>query len=548
MGVVCPPAAARVVVVDDEEGTRWVLRRAFERAGWGVVATEEPGRVFDLLDEGGADLILLDVRLGDHDGLDLLTRLRARYPATPVVMITAYGTMETAIEAMKRGAYDYLVKPMDLGEIAAVARRALGARSQRAERGDPSASVVAESVVGKSPCMQETFKMVGRVAATDATVLIQGESGTGKELVARAIHRHSQRAAGPLVAVDCAAIPCNLLESELFGHERGAFTGAFTRRRGRFELAESGTIFLDEVGELPVDLQAKLLRVLQERAVQRVGGADPIEVDVRVIAATNRDLRTLGQEGRFREDLYYRLNVLSLTLSPLRDRREDIPALVEHFLAKYEPKLGRREVSSEAMDVLLRHGWPGNVRELENVIHRAMVLVPADVIGVGDLPEELVHDLGQNPEAESLDRLVERQLKGFIQALRGTGRGKLYHTVFNLVERPLLEVVLRETGGNQLRAARLLGINRNTLRKRIQALGIVALRNEVDDAGSETPRRRDGPRDELRRRAPSPIRGSVIKRGPMMTPTDGISPATDRGREVADLRFIDLPDHRGGEA
>jgi len=464
--------------VDDEEGTRWVLRRAFEREGWGVIVTEDPSRLFDVLGRDGVELVLLDVRLEGHDGLDVLTRVRDRFPATPVIIITAYGSMETAIEAMKRGAYDYLVKPLDLGEVAAVARRALGVGSRRAENDGASTPGPVESVVGKSPRMQETFKMIGRVAATDATVLIQGESGTGKELVARAIHRHSHRTAGAFVALDCAAIPGNLLESELFGHERGAFTNAFARRRGRFELAEGGTVFLDEVGEMPVDLQAKLLRVLQERAVQRLGGMEPIEVDVRVIAATNRDLRALVHEGRFRDDLYYRLNVLSLTLPPLRDRREDIPLLVEHLISKYEPKLGRRRLSPEAMDCLLRYRWPGNVRELENVIHRAMVMVPADVIGAGDLPKELLDELAVSVEDEPFEQLIERQLKGFVDALKESGQGRLYKMLLTLVERPLLRIVLQETGGNQLRAASLLGINRNSLRKRIRALGITPPRGK----------------------------------------------------------------------
>lgn len=468
-------------MVDDEDNLRWLLGRAFEREGWAVSGAREPGALFDAL-ERGVDLVLLDVRLGVHDGLALLSTIRERAPEVPVIVMTAYGTMETAIEAMQRGAFDYLVKPLDLDEVVAVARRALGSATRAAAGPTGPVPEPLEAVVGRGPRMQETFKTIGRIAASDATVVIQGESGTGKEVVARAIHRHSARAHGPFVPVDCAAIPANLLESELFGHEKGAFTGAFSRRRGRFELAEGGSVFLDEVGEMPLDLQAKLLRVLQERTVQRLGGVEAIPVDVRVIAATNRDLRRMVREGRFRDDLYYRLSVLSLTLPPLRERAEDIPALVEHFLRKYEPKLGRRRLAPEALECLLRYSWPGNVRELENVIHRAMVLVPAEVMGVEALPPELVEETGRLPGGASLERLVEQQVRGFVAASRDAGPRGLYATVLRMVERPLLRIALQETGGNQLRAARLLGINRNTLRKRVRALGL-APSPEDEEAG-----------------------------------------------------------------
>jgi two-component system, NtrC family, nitrogen regulation response regulator GlnG len=472
-----------VFVVDDDEGTRWVLQRALEREGLPVVATGDPSDLFAAIESPGVDLVLLDLRLGQQSGLDVLAAIRERAPATAVVIITAYSTMETAIEAMKMGAFDYLVKPLDLDDVTAVVRRALRSGGRVAPEPDSAGAAFVPSVVGRSTRMQEIFKMVGRVAATDATVLIAGESGTGKELIARAIHRHSDRGAGPFVPVDCAAIPEGLLEAELFGHERGAFTNAVARRPGRFELAHQGTVFLDEVGELPLDLQAKLLRVLQERVVQRLGGVEPVPVDVRVVAATNRDLRRMVQEGRFRDDLFYRLNVLALELPPLRERREDIPGLVEHVLAKYAPRLGRRRLSTAALARLVRYHWPGNVRELENVVHRAMVTAPDGVIRPEDLPPELAEPPAEQATNPSFERLVERELRGFVTALRDTGEGALWRTLLSLVERPLLRVVLQETGGNQVRAARLLGINRNTLRKRVRALGLASSRVGAADRG-----------------------------------------------------------------
>jgi len=468
-----------VHIVDDEESQRWVLKRALEQEGYRVTASADSGPALRALEGGEPALVLLDVRLGREDGLEVLSGLRAANPAALVVMMTGHGTMDTAIEAMKRGAYDYLVKPLDLDEVSALIRRALGSRGRELRRLEPSPEAEA-AIVGKSARLQEIFKAVGRVAVTDATVLIEGESGTGKELVARVIHRHSPRASRPFVTVDCASIPANLLESELFGHERGAFTNAFTRRRGRFELAEGGTAFLDEVGELPLDLQAKLLRVVQERTVHRLGAVEPIEVDVRIIAATNRDLRRAVGEGRFREDLYYRLNVVSLVIPPLRERREDIPLLAEHFLAKHQPRLGRKELSREALDCLVRYDWPGNVRELDNLVQRLLVTAPGAVVHPPDLPPELT-GRGRDRSADpALERLLEERLRGLVAGLKGVGPGGLHATLLPLFERPLIRLALRETGGNQVRAARLLGIHRNTLRKRLRAL-------ELDGPGRRRP-------------------------------------------------------------
>jgi two-component system nitrogen regulation response regulator GlnG len=330
------------------------------------------------------------------------------------------------------------------------------------------------ALVGKSPRMQEVYKTIGRIAGTEVSVLLRGESGTGKEVVARAIHHYSRRAGKPFVAVSCAAIPATLLESELFGHERGAFTDAHQRRLGRFELAQGGTLYLDEIGDLGAELQPKLLRVLQEREFERVGGADPIRVDVRVVAATNRDLEAGIREGRFREDLYYRLNVVTLTLPALRERPEDIPFLVDHFLTKYAGELGERAVSAEALERLLGYGWPGNVRELENVVQHAMVMAAGGVI----LPEHLPIAAGGAAPAPvvggTLEQLVEQKLAECVRGLGTRESANLYDLMLGLIERPLLRAVLRETGGNQLRAAALLGINRNTLRKKLRALGLRA--------------------------------------------------------------------------
>jgi two-component system nitrogen regulation response regulator GlnG len=319
--------------------------------------------------------------------------------------------------------------------------------------------------------MQDVYKTIGRIAGTDVTVLLLGESGTGKEVVARAIHHYSRRAGKPFVAVSCAAIPATLLEAELFGHERGAFTDAHQRRLGKFELAHGGTIYLDEVGDLGPELQPKLLRVLQEREFERVGGGEPIRVDVRVVAATNRDLEALIRDGRFREDLYYRLNVVPVTLPALRERGEDVPFLVDHFLAKYAGELGERALSAEALDRLSSYGWPGNVRELENVIQHAMVMATGGVI----LPEHLSIAVGAGApvvRAGTLEQLIQEKLEACVRGLGSRESANLYELLLGLVERPLFRAVLRETGGNQLRAAALLGINRNTLRKKLRALGL----------------------------------------------------------------------------
>jgi two-component system nitrogen regulation response regulator GlnG len=393
-----------------------------------------------------------------------------------IVVMTAHGTMETAIQAMQRGAYDYLAKPFDLDEVLLLAERALaaGRLTQEVARLRSGLQEVREfsALIGRHPRMQDVYKTIGRVAGTDVTVLLRGESGTGKELVARALHHYSRRAGRPFVAVSCAAIPGTLLESEMFGHERGAFTDARERRLGKVELAHGGTLYLDEIGDMPLELQTKLLRALQERTIERLGGHEAIRVDVRVLAATNRNLEELMREGKFREDLYYRLNVVTLNLPPLRERRRDIPLLVEHFLAKYAAELGERGVAADALDRLVGHEWPGNVRELENVVQRAMVMATSGVILPEHLPIGPVSAAASVAVDASLEEIIERKLIECVRGLREHASANLYDLMIGLVEKPLLRAVLLETGGNQVRAAQILGINRNTLRKKLTEHGI----------------------------------------------------------------------------
>jgi two-component system nitrogen regulation response regulator GlnG len=426
--------------------------------------------------EAPFDLVFLDVRMPGTDGLTVLAKLRELASDALVVVMTAHGTMETAIQAMQRGAYDYLAKPFDLDEVLLLAERALaaGRLTQEVARLKTGLQDVWEfgALIGRHPRMQEVYKTIGRIAASDVTVLLRGESGTGKELVARAIHHYSRRAGRPFVAVSSAAIPGTLLESELFGHERGAFTDAKERKLGKLELAHGGTLFLDEIGDMPPELQTKLLRALQERTIERVGGHESIRIDVRVLAATNRDLETMMREGRFREDLFYRLNVVTLTLPPLRERRRDIPLLVDHFLAKYATELGERGVAPEALDRLVGHDWPGNVRELENVVQRAMVMATSGVILPEHLPIGPVSAAASVAIDATLEEIIERKLLECVRGLREHTSANLYDLMVGLVEKPLLRAVLRETGGNQVRAAHILGINRNTLRKKLTEHGI----------------------------------------------------------------------------
>ena len=468
--------SARILIADDEDSLRWVLEKGLRQAGYEVSAVKDGESALRAFEAEPFDLVFLDVRMPGMDGLTALAKLRELRPDAHVIVMTAHGTMETAIQAMQRGAYDYLAKPFDLDEVVLLAERALEARrlTQEVARLRTGLQEVKEfsALIGRHPRMQELYKAIGRIAGSDVTVLLRGESGTGKELVARAVHHYGRRSGRAFVAVSCAAIPGTLLESEMFGHERGAFTDAKERRLGKFELAHGGTLYLDEIGDMPVELQTKLLRALQERTIERVGGHESIRVDVRVIAATNRDLETAMREGSFREDLYYRLNVVTLNLPPLRERRRDVPLLVEHFLAKHAEELGDWGVAPEALDRLVGHDWPGNVRELENVIQRAMVLAQNGVILPEHLPIGPVSAAASVAVDATLEEIIERKLLDCVRGLRERTSANLYDLVIGLVEKPLLRAVLRETSGNQVRAAQILGINRNTLRKKLTEHGI----------------------------------------------------------------------------
>ena len=469
-------AEGRILIADDEDGLRWVLEKGFRGAGYQVTAVKDGTAALAEAQSQPFDLILLDVRMPGIDGLALLKEIRERRSDAQVVIMTAHGTMETAIQAMQQGAYDYLAKPFDLDEALLLAERALAARrlSQEVTALRAGLKEVWEfgALVGRHPTMQEVYKAIGRVAASDVSVLLRGDSGTGKEVVARALHHYSRRAGRPFVGISAAAIPATLLESELFGHEKGAFTDARERRLGKLELAHGGSVFFDEIGDMPPELQVKLLRALQERAFERVGGHELIRMDVRVLAATHRDLEAMMKAGRFREDLFYRLNVVTISLPALRERRGDIPLLVEHFLAKYADSLGERVIAPEALDRLVGYDWPGNVRELENVIQRAMVMAAAGVILPEHLPIGPVSPAAIGPTDLSLDDIVEKRIQECVRGLRGHPSANLHGLMMGMVEKPLLRAVMRETKGNQVRAAQILGINRNTLRKKLKEHGI----------------------------------------------------------------------------
>ena len=468
----------RVLVVDDEESVRWALTKALEGAGYRVDLAADGPRGSSAAENPDVDLVLLDVRLPGRDGLAVLGDLRKRRPDLPVIMMTAYGTLQVAVEAMKQGAYDYIGKPFDVDEVLLVVGKALEAQALAREvtqlRQLTEERFDLGGIVGGSPAMQQIFKAVGKVAGTDLTVLLRGESGTGKELIARAVHENSRRKGRAFVPVNCAAIPRELLESELFGHEKGAFTGAVAARRGRFEQADGGTVFLDEVGDMDLSLQTKLLRVLQERRIERLGGEGSIAVDVRIVAATNQDLEGAVALRAFREDLFYRLNVVTIHLPPLRDRREDIPALVAHFLAAFshEQQAAPKVFSPDALELMARHRWPGNVRELENVVKRAAALTPTALVLPDHLPDAVRKGAGSEDAAAEPETFPVEWMRNEMTRLRDTLDGELHSHFVACVERPLLALVLRRTGGNQVKAAELLGINRNTLRKRIKELGV----------------------------------------------------------------------------
>ncbi len=480
-------SSATILVADDEESIRWVLEQALAADGHDVVCVGDGGAALTQLTTREIDLALVDIKMPDLDGLELLQRARAAAVTTPVIIMTAQNTMANAIEAMKRGAFDYVTKPFDIEEVRALVHRALEMRRLSSDLNRLGEEMrrrfeLGVEIIGKTPAMLDIYKTIGRVAPTDATVLIQGESGTGKELIAKAVHYHSPRWSGPFVALNCSAIPRELLESELFGYERGAFTGALEQRPGKFEIAAGGTLFLDEVGDMPLELQAKLLRVLQEKELTRVGGREVVKVDCRIVAATNQDLERAIKQGRFREDLYFRLRVVPILVPPLRERREDIPELIAFFVEKVNRELGTsiNGVSPEARNMLMQHNWPGNVRELENTLVRAAVLAPGPTL----MPRDLALAAGTAPPPQydelSLEDIVRMKLSEYFRQTQAVELTDLHPLIMGRVERPLIELVLERAHGNQLKAAAMLGINRNTLRKKITDLKIEVKRRATD--------------------------------------------------------------------
>lgn len=498
-----------ILIIDDDAEIRYSLTRVLSSRKWRVAEAANGEQGIAVVKSDPPDLIFLDLRMGGMSGIETLQHIRSANPKQMVVLMTAFGTAQTAIEAMKYGAFDYIMKPFDSQKVLTIAETALQARADmRAASGYRSmlnSEDYKEGIVGASPVMQDVFKIIGQVTASDVTVMITGESGTGKELVARSIWKHSHRASKPFLAVNCAAIPDNLIESELFGHEKGSFTGATGQRIGKFELCDGGTIFLDEIGDMALQTQTKILRVLQQGEVQRVGGVDTIAVDVRILAATNKDLEEMVRAKTFREDLYYRLNVVRIRMPALRDRSEDIPPIVDFSLQNLVKQRKARvsKVSPEAMAVLERYRWPGNVRELENVIYRSAVLAQGDTILLKHLPSEVREAVGASSTspapatAASLPNLIEASQEGVpvtadtVQSSAGMpARGEAALTIsraldflqaelsrgstpiLERLEREMVERVLVAEGGNQLRAAEKLGITRATLRKRIDEWGL----------------------------------------------------------------------------
>jgi len=475
-----------VLVADDDRSIRTVLTQALGRSGYQVRCTGNASTLWRWVEDGEGDLVITDVVMPDENGLDLIPRIRRVRPELRVVVMSAQSTLMTAVKATQRGAFEYLPKPFDLKELLAVVGRALAAplAAPAVPAGEAAENEERLPLIGRSVAMQEIYRSIARLTATDLTVMVNGESGTGKELVARALHDYGRRRTGPFVAINMAAIPRELIESELFGHERGAFTGALNRAQGRFEQAAGGTLFLDEIGDMPAEAQTRLLRVLQEGEFTTVGGRQPIRANVRIVAATHRDLRQAIRAGQFREDLFYRLNVVPIRLPPLRERVEDIPVLARHFLDKArDAGLGAKSLDGSAMDRLKQHRWPGNVRELENLMRRLAALYPQETITGEVIAGELQEASGPADPApapggqEPLAAAVERHIRQFLAASRdGMPMRDIYDQVIAEVERPLIQLTLSATRGNQIKAAAMLGLNRNTLRKKIRDLEIPVVR------------------------------------------------------------------------
>ena len=449
-----------VLIVDDEKNYPLIISAVLEEEGFNTRTANSGAEALEILDDADVDLVLTDMKMPQMDGIELLEKIKERQPDLPVIMMTAHGTVEKAVEAMQKGAYNYILKPFDNKRLIIYTRKAVDIYQVLNENKQLRSAVASQyafdNIVGKSKAMQDVFRTIQKVAPTSATVLIEGESGTGKELVAKSIHYNSSRRTKPFVAVNCSALSENLLESELFGHERGAFTGAANRKKGRFEMAHGGTLFLDEIGELSTNLQVKLLRVLQERTIERVGGVDPIPVDIRLIAATNKQLKIETQQGRYREDLYYRLNVLHIVLPPLRNRQEDLRLLVNHFIEKYAQErkvdIPITSVDYEVDRLFFDYDWPGNVRELENVMERAMVLCPGERIREADLPKDFRDNAYNTLHLDGIP-----------------ADAKLDETL-TMIEKKMIERALKLSSNVQSKAAQLLGIGKSGLNWKIKKL------------------------------------------------------------------------------
>ncbi|MGO8745226.1 MAG: sigma-54-dependent transcriptional regulator [Thermoguttaceae bacterium] len=482
---------ASVLVIDDESSVCYSLERALASDDLRVLTVGTAGEGIDQIRRESPDAVILDIRLPDMSGLDAYGLIRQIDARLPVILITAHGSTETAIEAMKMGAFDYLLKPLAVRQLREIVGRAVRLSEMShvpamSDDGGESAAA-GEHLVGRSPQMQDLYKSIGRIAPQDVTVLILGESGTGKELVARAIYQHSRRSRAPFLVINCAAIPESLLESELFGHERGAFTGADRRRIGKFEQSDGGTIFMDEVGDMASGPQGKLLRLLQDQQFERVGGNTTIHTDVRVIAATNQDLESLAASGRFRQDLFYRLNVLAIHVPPLRERMDDLPLLVEYFLNRTNRELDRhvQEVSPEAMRLLERHSWPGNVRELQSSIKFALIHASGDVLTPECLPASFRKPPPPTEAQPSAASSGSEAIARIVRRLLNERTPDLYHAIQVEIDRVVLEEVLQRVKGNQVEAAEILGISRTTLRAKLRATGLT-IEKQVAPDSSET--------------------------------------------------------------
>jgi two-component system, NtrC family, nitrogen regulation response regulator GlnG len=482
-------ARGTILIADDDTAIRTVLNQALARAGYSPRTTGNAATLWRWVQQGEGDCIITDVVMPDENAFDMIPRIKKARPNLPIIVMSAQNTLMTALTAAEKGAYEYLPKPFDLNELVAIVGRALAEPAAKVERPAREPDGEQLPLIGRSPAMQDIYRILARLTQTDLTVMITGESGTGKELVARVLHDHGRRKAGPFVALNMAAIPRELIESELFGHEKGSFTGAQNRTEGRFAQAEGGTLFLDEIGDMPLDTQTRLLRVLQEGEYTTVGGRTAIKTNVRIVAATHRELKTQIQQGVFREDLYYRLNVVPMRLPPLRERLEDIGDLVRHFLTVAAREgLSHKTIEAAAIDRMKRHNWPGNVRELENVVRRLAALYTQDTITPAIIDAELAEattpkfddlmmNAGGGATPKELSELIERYLSGHFASFgRELPPPGLYDRIIRQVELPLFSAALAATRGNQIRAAELLGVNRNTLRSRIKDLDIQVFR------------------------------------------------------------------------